>query len=152
MKDEWRKQKAAKRGGKAITISIDEDEAEEKYSHLPIHEPDPAKRFDRAWAATVIEQVMQNLRQAYAAKGKIELFEVLKQSLTGGLPSVAYGEEAAKLGMTKEALQVHLSRFKDAFGKTVRSEISNIVDSPADIDDEIKYLMAAWTGHIEAER
>jgi len=94
MKDEWRKQKAGKRGGKATIISIDEDEAEEKCRHLPIHEPDPAKRFDRAWAATVIEQVMQNLRQAYAAKGKIELFEVLKQSLTGGLPSVAYGEEA----------------------------------------------------------
>jgi len=52
--------------------------------------------------------------------------------------------------MTKEALQVHLSRFKDAFGKAVRSEISNIVDNPADIDDEIKYLMAAWTGHVES--
>ena len=53
--------------------------------------------------------------------------------------------------MTKEAFQVQLSRFKDAFGKAVRSEISQVVNSPADIDEEIKYLMAAWTEHLEAE-
>jgi len=86
MEDERRRQKAAKRGGKATTISIDEDEAEEKYSHLPVQEADPAKRFDRAWAAAVIDQVLEGLQRAYAAKGKNELFDVLKRSLTGGLP------------------------------------------------------------------
>jgi len=150
MRDQWRREKAAKRGGKSITISINEDEAEEMYRNMPIQEPDPARRFDRAWAATVINQVLENLQQAYAARGKSNLYEVLKQSLTGGLVPSSYAEAAAKLGMTKELLQVNLSRFKDAFGKTVRGEISQVVDSPAEIDDEIKYLMAAWVGNVES--
>jgi DNA-directed RNA polymerase specialized sigma24 family protein len=150
-KDEWRKEKAAKRGGKGTIFSIDEIEAEEKYRHLPVKEPDATKTFDRAWAATVIEQVMQNLKQAYTAKGKIDLYEVLKRSLTGGLSPDSYAREAFRLEMTKETFQVHLSRFKDAFGEIVRSEISKIVDRPAEIDDEIRYLMSAWTEPAEAD-
>jgi RNA polymerase sigma factor (sigma-70 family) len=145
MKDEWRKEKALKRGGMVRPISIDERQAEESYIELGIQEPDPVKTFDRAWAATVIAQVMQDLKHSYMAKGKIELYEILRGSLTGRLATDSYEQEALKLKITKETFQVHLSRFKRAFGKAVRSEISHLVD-PQDINDEIKYLMAAWSG------
>ena len=42
MKDEWRKEKADKRGGRmAAVVSIDEEDAEEKYGRLPGQEAHP---------------------------------------------------------------------------------------------------------------
>lgn len=149
--DEWRRQKAAKRGGRVVTFSIDEDEAEKMYGSLPQQQADPTQTFDRAWAATVVEQALEELQQAYIDKGKLEVYQVLKRSVTGRLPSSSYAEEAAKLGLTKEALQVYLSRFKDAFGKAIRAEIRRIVKTQAEIEDELKYLMKAWAAHLESE-
>jgi hypothetical protein len=104
-----------------------------KIDQLPVQEPDPARRFDRAWATTVIEKLLKDLRGVFAGKRKVELFEVLNRCLIGGVPSASYAQEAARLGMTKEALQVHLSRFKNAFGNAIRREIGNDVGSRDEI-------------------
>jgi RNA polymerase sigma factor (sigma-70 family) len=147
MNDEWRKENALKRGGSATILSMDEADAEERYKQLPMLQPGPEIVFDRSWAATVIEQATRKLQQNYADRGRLDVFEGMKRCLTGGLSPDAYPELAAKLGMTKETLEVNLSRFRKSFGGLVRNVIAETVD-PAEINDEIQYLMSAWSAYL----
>jgi RNA polymerase sigma-70 factor (ECF subfamily) len=147
MKDEWRKDNARKRGGGAAVFSIDDADAEEKYQQLPMIQPVPETAFDRTWAATVIEQAMRNLKQTYADRGRLDVFEAMKGCLNGELLPDAYPELADKLEMSKETLEVNLSRFRKTFGGMVRNVIAGTV-APAEINEEIKYLMAAWSAYL----
>jgi RNA polymerase sigma-70 factor (ECF subfamily) len=149
LEDERRREQAKKRGGAVTIVSIDETEAEQKYGLLPAHEPATAKAFDGTWAATVIDQVHGKLRESYANRARLEVYESLKQCLTGALLPDSYTEVAAKLGMTRETFEVNLTRFRAAFGESIRAVIGQTVADPDEIDDEIKYLMAAWAGHLE---
>jgi len=38
------------------------------------------------------------------------------------------------------------------FRRCVRAEISKIVTSPTEVDDEIKYLMTAWAGYLKGKQ
>jgi RNA polymerase sigma-70 factor (ECF subfamily) len=151
-RDQLRKEGAKKRGGGAIIFSIDENEAEERYGDLPANEPDSANQFDRAWAATVAEKAKSSLKDTHLARGKPEVYEALEGCLTGELAPDSYSAVADKLGMTRETLHTNVSRFRTAFGRCLRNEVAKIVSSPADIDDEIRYLMAAWAGHLTGTR
>jgi RNA polymerase sigma factor (sigma-70 family) len=148
--DQWRQENAIKRGGNVTVLSLDDADAEAKYQQLPLVEPAPETAFDRTWAATVIEQAMRRLRQSYAEGGKAELFDAVQGCLSGALSPAAYPEVSARLGMTKETFEVNLSRFRKAFGGAVRSVIAETVD-PAEINEEIKYLMAAWAAYLNAK-
>jgi RNA polymerase sigma factor (sigma-70 family) len=145
--DQRRRANALKRGGAAHTFSLDETEAEDKYRHLPSHEPVPTSMLDRTWAATVIEQATKRLKQAYADRGRLAVYEALKRCLNGELTPGSYPELAARLGLTKATLEVNLSRFRKAFGKCVRGVVGETVDA-AEIDGEIRYLMAAWSAYL----
>ena len=149
LEDERRKEQALKRGGACTLLSIDATEAEQKYELLPAHEPASAKAFDGAWAATVIDQVQARLRESYAGRGRLEVYESLKRCLTGALPPDSYAAEADKLGMTRQTFEVNLTRFKEAFGDVVRGVIALTVSDASQVDDEIRYLMAAWAGFME---
>jgi RNA polymerase sigma-70 factor (ECF subfamily) len=146
---EWRKEQAEKRGGRAMVFSIDETEAEEKYGQLPAQEPDPAIRFDRAWAVTLIEHAKANLERTYKERGRPEVYDALSPCLSGELPPDFSSVVPAKLGMTLDAFRVNLFRFREAFGDSVRSEVSKIVAAPEEIDAEIRHLMTAWAGYLQ---
>jgi RNA polymerase sigma factor (sigma-70 family) len=147
MNDQWRHEQAIKRGGGAMVVSIDDTEAEEKYQQLPANQPAPDIAFDRTWAATVIEQAMQRLKQTYADRGRLDVFEATKGCLSGEVSPDTYPGLAAKLGMSKETFEVNLSRFRKAFGGLVRRVIAETVE-PAEINGEIKYLLAAWSAWL----
>jgi hypothetical protein len=147
MRDQWRHEQAIKRGGGATVLSIDDTDAEEKYKQLPVSQPAPEIAFDRTWAATVIERAMGKLKQTYADRGRLDLFEAMKGCLSGELSPDSYPKLAAKLGMAKETFEVNLSRFRKAFGGMVRNVIAQTVDA-SEINEEIKYLMAAWSAYL----
>ena len=145
---EWRKAQAEKRGGGAAVFSLDEEEAEQRFGQLPAQEADPAAKFDRAWAVTVVEQVTATLKRDYSERGRLPLYETLSPCLSGELPADFYSVAPARLGMTPDALRVNLCRFREAFGRGVREEVSRIVISPEEVDAEIRHLMRAWAGHL----
>jgi DNA-directed RNA polymerase specialized sigma24 family protein len=151
MRDEWRKSAASKRGGDALVFSIEESEAEERYGDLPLQEADSIKKFDRAWAETVVKAAKRSLKESYAAKHKENLFANLEHCLTGELAPDSYAKVAAVLNMSRETLHTNISRFRREFGKCLRNEVAKIVASPAEIDDEIRYLISSWAGHLEQE-
>jgi DNA-directed RNA polymerase specialized sigma24 family protein len=150
MNDEWDKGNALRRGGGAAVFSIDDADAEAKYQQLPSVPPPAEAVFDRTWAATVIEQASRRLEEEYVEEEKRDRYEAMQGCLTGQLLPASYPELSAKLGMTVETFQTNLVRFKSRFRDLVRHAIAATVDA-SEIDEEIRYLMAAWSAELEEQ-
>ena len=53
--------------------------------------------YERRWAMTLLQQVVDRLRAEMTEAGKAEVYEVLKECLTAGKSSVPYGELGERL-------------------------------------------------------
>jgi len=143
LNNEWAKQQTLKRGGQRQIISLDETAAEECYRLEPVDAVTPEKLFERRWALTLLEQVLDGLKREYTAGGKAELFASLEPLITGEVTVGRYAELAAALDMKPEAVRVAVSRTRHRFGELLRHEIAQTVSTPAEVDEEIRHLFAA---------
>ena len=69
--------------------------------------------------------------------------DVLKPFLLG---EAARGESAAAaqpLGMSEGAFKVAIHRLRKRYREILKSEIAETVDDPAEVEGEIRYLLAA---------
>jgi RNA polymerase sigma-70 factor (ECF subfamily) len=139
--NEWDRALAKKRGGGHTIISLD---AETRYRQEPKDELSADKLLDRQWAIALLDQVLARLGTEYTDAGKSEVFEQLKDSLTGARDSIPYAAIAAKLGTTEGAVKVAVHRLRQRYRKLLREEIAHTVASPAEIDEEIRHLFAAF--------
>jgi RNA polymerase sigma-70 factor (ECF subfamily) len=135
--------RAQKRGGGRIAISIDSGEAEGRYRAEPADSLTPERIFERTWALALLERVLSRLRHEYEANGQGPLFADLEPTLTGGPGARPYAAIAAAASMTEGAVQVAAHRLRRRYRELVRAEIAAIVDDPAEIEDEIRSLFAA---------
>jgi RNA polymerase sigma-70 factor (ECF subfamily) len=103
----------------------------------------PEKIFERRWALTLLDRAMARLRGEFASGGKSEMFEGIRQFLTGDNQPGAYAQAAPALGMTAGALKVAVHRARRRFGGLVREEVAATLDRTEDIEDEIHHLLAA---------
>ena len=124
-------------------ISIDDDAVEEQYLQLASPSDSPEKMFERQWAATLLEQVVTRLKTEFCETGRGALFESLKIFLTGEKHSGKYAELALTLGMTEPAVKMAVSRMRHRYGELLREEIGKTVSSPAQVDEELRCLLAA---------
>jgi RNA polymerase sigma factor (sigma-70 family) len=138
---EWRRTQAQKRGGGQAAFSLDEVDAENRYVLEPAHELTPEKMFDRRWATTVLEEAISELRREYEARNQGELFTGLGALLSGDGASASYADMATSLGMNEGALKVAVHRMRRRYGELIRRQIAQTVTTPADIDEELRYLL-----------
>lgn len=139
--NEWHRSQAQKRGGGVTFLELDGLDPEARYALEPARSTDPDAGFDREWAQESIARAMEHLRAEWEARGKGELFEALKGSLAGDEP--ARSETAARLGMTEGAVKVAVHRLRQRYREFLRAEIAETVTDPSDVDDEMRYLVAA---------
>ena len=140
--DEWDKARAQKRGGGQPLFSLDAENAESRYHLEPVDSNGPEKIYDRRWALTVLEEAVFRLRAEYVAVGKADLFEQLRRFEAGEIESASYADMAAQLAMPENTFKSHLRRLRQRNRELVRAVIAETVTTPADIDGEIRYLLA----------
>jgi RNA polymerase sigma-70 factor (ECF subfamily) len=141
--NDWVRGQAQKRGGGHKLLSLDEEKAERAYLEEPAAQLAPESLYDKRWATTLLERALERLGEVYAAAGKRELFEQLKGlSLAEGSRD-AYRQLAAELNLTEGAVKVAVHRLRHRFREIVRDEISQTVATPAEVDEELRCLMAA---------
>ena len=138
--NEWDKSRARKRGGGVSPVSMDDATAETRYLREPAAHDDAELLYDRRWALTLIERVMARLRKEFADAGKTDLFDAIKGTLTGDAP--AYMEIAHTRGSTEGAVKVAVHRLRERYREAIRAELAETVGSPADIEDELRHLLA----------
>ena len=139
--NEWDRKKAEKRGGAATTLSLDFETAEGRYHIEPVDEQTPEQVFDRDWAVSQLEHVLERMRSEGAGG---ERFELLKGFLTGEGEDIRYKDAAVRLGMTEGAVKVAVHRLRQRFGSLLRDEVARTLNDSADVDDEIRHLFAAF--------
>jgi RNA polymerase sigma-70 factor (ECF subfamily) len=139
---EWEKARAQKRGGGAAVIPLDEAIAEKRFQQDFAKPSEPEKLFDRRWALTVLEQAAARLRAAYVAEGRPELYERLKGFVSAETATPSYAEAAAQLGLSEAAVRSAIHRLRRRFQELVREEIAHTVSTPAEVDEELRYLIS----------
>jgi RNA polymerase sigma factor (sigma-70 family) len=141
------KTQARKRGGGAEFISWDDWMAEAPSQlSLPaqaLKSLPPERLFDLAWATTVVEHALQRLREECESKGKLWLFQALSPHLTDERHELSYANLSRELGMTETAVKKQLHNMRQRYRSLLRTEVSQTVENPADVDDEIRYLCAS---------
>jgi DNA-directed RNA polymerase specialized sigma24 family protein len=109
MANEWDHANREKRGGGKQMISLDEQDTELRYRAEPADEMSPGKAFERQWALTLLQEVLDRLSAEFSTPGKTRLFGELKVFLSGEKGG-SYAEIGAKLGMTESAVKVTVHR------------------------------------------
>lgn len=138
--NEWDRSQTQKRGGGVKIINMEAAES--------ISIPDPQvtnaeSLFERRWAFTLLESVMDRLRDEHEAAGRITQYEQLKPCLTVARGSIDYEALGAALGMQPASARSSVHRLRKRFRELFRDEVSSTVADPADVEDEMRAVIAA---------
>jgi RNA polymerase sigma-70 factor (ECF subfamily) len=134
---------ARKRGGGVASFSIDGSDAEGRYAYEPVHELTAERLFERRWALTLLEAVLDRLGAEMAKDGKGPLFERLSPALLGKGDEVSYADIAGALGMSEGAVKVAAHRLRRRYRELTREAVARTVDGPEEVEEEIRALFAA---------
>lgn len=141
--NEWDRARAQKRGGGQAVQSLDTSTGETRYETEPAANLNADRIYDRRWALTLLEQAMTRLKREFQEAGRDREFERLKVFLTADKGSVDYAGLAAELGQSEGALRVALHRLRKRFREIFREAVSQTVDSPAEVESEMRHLLGA---------
>jgi RNA polymerase sigma-70 factor (ECF subfamily) len=135
--------RAVKRGGGTMPISIDRALAEGRYSAEPVDELTPERLFDRRWATSLLDQALARLEAESTAAGKSALLSRLLPALTGGRSEMPFAAIAGLVGTTEGSIKMAASRLRKRYGEILREEIARTVVDPAGVEAEVRALFAA---------
>jgi RNA polymerase sigma factor (sigma-70 family) len=141
--NDWERQRAQKRGGGRKILSFDDKSAEVSYLQQPADQIAPEQLYDKRWAMTLVERAMERLKGDYVTAGKRDVFEQLSGLLLSEASGDSYRHYGQILGLSEGAVKVAVHRMRQRFRETVREEIAETVSTPAEVDHELRCLMAA---------
>jgi RNA polymerase sigma-70 factor (ECF subfamily) len=130
-------ERAQKRGGGRQFLSLDFQAAEEQYRIEPIDQTTPEVLFEQKWTLTLLNSALRRME----LEAESPYFHHLKLFLTGDEDRGAYARAAGELGISEPAVKVAVHRLRKKYRATLRAEIRNTVETDAEVDDEIRYLL-----------
>jgi DNA-directed RNA polymerase specialized sigma24 family protein len=143
MANERRDAATIKRGGGRTLIPFDEI-ASEDFSEFDRSDMLSADLlYDRRWAFTVLDRVFARLREESQKSANAPLFEKLNTLLSDEPDRPSQAEIARKFGMTENAVKQAFHRLRQRYRQLLREEVAHTVATPAEIEDELRYLIAA---------
>lgn len=142
LSDERDRARAQKRG-RGRVVPLDVNSAETRLNHEPADALTPEKYFERKWAMTLLDTVVQQLQREYESAGKGNLFMGLRFSIVGEKSGQAYAQLAAELKLGEPALRVAVHRLRQRYQRLLREEIARTVASEPEVDEEIRHLFGA---------
>jgi RNA polymerase sigma-70 factor (ECF subfamily) len=143
MATEWHRARAQKRGGDRQFQPLDTALAERLYATEPGADLSPDRLYQRRWALTLLDTALARLQSEFVEAGKATEFDALKPLLTADRGEIRYGELAAALRRDEGAARVAVHRFRKRYRELFRDEVAQTVARPADVEDEMRHLMAA---------
>ena len=141
LSNEYDRARRLKRGGGYVHVPIDIATAEERYERAVAEGETPETLYDRQWCLTLLQSVLDALRQEYRAAGREKLFERLAAFLTFDDSAGSYADVARELSMTPAAVKVAAYRMRNRYRDALRQYVADTLGSGEEVDDEIRYLM-----------
>lgn len=142
-----------KRGGGVAHVTLDApggegNEAAEPIGIEDVSTPPPDVEFDRQWALHVLERALESLEKVFEEDGKVAHFQALKPWLVSSSISEEEAVAAAKIGLQDGALRVAVHRLRQRFREQLRREIAQTLAAGAEVDQEMRHLLAALRGRV----
>jgi len=141
LRHEWEKVRAQKRGGGRTPVPWDDELAETNYRLEVSDQLTPDQIYEQRYAMALFRNALARLQEESAAKGKSAQFEQLKEFLSAEPGEGKYAEIASRLGMSSGAVAVAVHRLRQRYGELVREEIAHTVTTPAEVEEEMRYLI-----------
>jgi len=141
--DEADRNRAQKRGGGTV-LSFEFSSGEDRYQREPAHDDTPERIFERRWALSVLDRVVDKLRNEFVHHGRPEHFERLKVFLLGQ-SDAPYAALASEMNTSEGALKVAIHRLRKRYRELFRQEIADTVADPGEVESELRFLAAALT-------
>ena len=138
--DEADRGRAQKRGGGTV-LPLEISSGEERYEREPAHDETPERIFERRWALSVLDRVVEKLRNEFVHHGRTEHFERLKVFLLGQ-SDAPYAALAREMNTSEGALKVAIHRLRKRYRELFRQEIADTVADPAEVESELRFLAA----------
>jgi DNA-directed RNA polymerase specialized sigma24 family protein len=136
-------ERAKKRGSGRVAISIDRLTAEGRYGREPAHQLTAERLFERQWALTLLDRVIERLEEEMLQAGKSRQFTALRPTLLGEAARAPFARIAADLGVSEDAARAAAHRLRRRYRVLLREEVTSTLDESADISEEIAALFAA---------
>ena len=141
--DEEDRRRAHKRGGGMI-VPLELSSGEERYQRETAHDETPERIYERRWALSVLDRVLDKLRAEFVQHGRTEHFETLKVFLLGQ-SDAPYAALAREMKSSEGALKVAIHRLRKRYRELFRQEIADTVADPAEVESELRHLATALT-------
>ena len=139
--NEYDRVRALKRGGGRQIVSIEEYLPEAEAAMLATSHLSDARCYDLVWASTIVSRAWQSLQNAFVTEGKAEYLKELRPFVAGGsITPPSQEEAAARLGVPVATLRTWLSRLRQRYRESLRTEVASTVSDPADVDAELHHL------------
>ena len=142
-RDEWAKGQAVKRGGGETVLRLGFEGSEERGIPEPGHGETPERIFERQWAMTVLQNVLEALEEMYDGEGNGGLYRSISGVLTGGGLERSYAEVGEVLGMSEGAVKVAVHRLRKRYKLLLREKVAQTLVDEGDAKEELQYLLSA---------
>jgi hypothetical protein len=93
-----------------------------------------------------VDNALKRLRAEAERLGHQELFNALQGHLDGEAAHGTLVEVARRFGLEEGAVKMRLRRWRLRYGELIREEVAQTVPRVADLDDELRHLLAALAG------
>ena len=130
--DEQDRQRAQKRGGGAV-LPLELSSGEDRYQREPAHDETPERIFERRWALSVLDRVVERLRDEFVQHGRPEHFDRLKMFLLGK-SDAPYAALAREMNTSEGALKVAIHRLRKRYRELFRQEIADTLADPGEVE------------------
>lgn len=139
--NDWHRTTAKKPEGGEMPVPIDIAWAEDRYGAEPADPAAPELLYERRWALTLNDKVLDGLEHEYVEKGLDAIYHALKGELVRHAGAMSYTEIATQLEMREGAVKVAMYRLRGRYAERLSDEIAQTVNAPEDVEDEIRRLV-----------
>lgn len=133
LKDKLDVELAAKRGGGAAHLDIDDTNVASPAENL--HEI-----LDRELAFAIHERVLGQIKNAWIKKGHAARYDALNPHILGVQPDTTYDNLGTALGLAANHVKKIVFDLREAYYDFFRAEVSQLVNDTATLDDEMRHL------------
>ncbi|HTN89756.1 MAG TPA: ECF-type sigma factor [Sorangium sp.] len=133
-----------KRGGQAVTLSLDFTSAEREIGALAVPAPDSLDTyFDREWTRHLVGMAVDALRERCEQGGKQLTFRVFERYVLDDGPAErpTYAELAAELGIKVTDVTNYLAFARREFRRLLLEKLREITGSEAEFEAESRALL-----------
>src|SRR4029078_8570035 len=105
------------------------------------HNETPEQIFERRWALSMLDEVIDRLRAEFVQHGRLDHFDRLKIFLLDQAETL-YAALAREICTSEGALKVAVHRLRKRYRELFRQEIAETLSDPAEVDSELRFLVA----------